>query len=335
MNVSYLIDSIVQHTTVLIAQVATTAGVRAPLAHVANRVFLDLVTEIERQGVARKVVADMFGLALRSYQQKVQRLSESKTDAGRTLWEAVYEFLRENEVATRADVLARFSGDEEDSVRSILNDLVESGLVYKTGRGHSSVFRFASEEDLGRVSHGRTRAALQAALWFRIYRAGPVSREALAEALHLEAREVEEALAELVEDGRVSLEPLGTTVGYRSQQCLLPMEDSAGWEAALVDHFQMVTAAICTKLRNGNTRALPAEELGGSNYSFDVWPGHPAEARVRALLAGTRASTSALWDEVATHNRGVDVAARRDVTRVSFYFGQSLTQANDEGEDKP
>ena len=88
MNVGYLIDSIVQQTTVLIAQVATTAGVRAPLAHVANRVFLDLVTEIERQGVARKVVADMFGLALRSYQQKVQRLSESATDSGRTLWEA-------------------------------------------------------------------------------------------------------------------------------------------------------------------------------------------------------------------------------------------------------
>jgi hypothetical protein len=79
MNVTYLIDSIVQQTTVLIAQVATTAGVRAPLAHVANRVFLDLVTEIERQGVARKVVADMFGLALRSYQQKVDATSVDGT----------------------------------------------------------------------------------------------------------------------------------------------------------------------------------------------------------------------------------------------------------------
>jgi hypothetical protein len=85
MNVTYLIDSIVQQTTVLIARFATTAGVRALLAHVANRVFLDLVTEIERQGVSRKVVADTFGLALRSYQQKVQRLSECASAPGRTL----------------------------------------------------------------------------------------------------------------------------------------------------------------------------------------------------------------------------------------------------------
>jgi hypothetical protein len=78
MNSAYMIDAIVRHTTVLIAQVATAAGVRAPLAHVAEHVFLDLVREIERQGVARKVVADMFGLALRSYQRRVQRLSEHR-----------------------------------------------------------------------------------------------------------------------------------------------------------------------------------------------------------------------------------------------------------------
>jgi Mn-dependent DtxR family transcriptional regulator len=332
MNVSYLIDSIVQHTTVLIAQVATTAGVRAPLAHVANRVFLDLVTEIERQGVARKVVADMFGLALRSYQQKVQRLSESATDPGRTLWEAVYDFLKDSEVVTRTEIVARFPSDDDGSVGSILNDLVETGLVYKTGRGHSSVYRLTSEEDLGRASLGRSRKALQAALWFRVYRTGPVSREALAEALRIEPGTVEDALEELVADGRVARDLAGASVTYRSRQCLLPMDDTEGWEAALVDHFQMVTAAICTKLRNGNTRALPAEELGGSSYSFDVWPGHPAEARVRALLASTRGQISALWDEVVTYNRAHD-RERRDATRVSFYFGQSLTPATREGED--
>ena len=32
----------------------------------------------------------MFGLALRSYQQKVQRSAENVTDGGRTLQEAVY-----------------------------------------------------------------------------------------------------------------------------------------------------------------------------------------------------------------------------------------------------
>ena len=39
MNVQLLIDSIVRQTTVLVAQLATAGGVRAPLASVANQVF--------------------------------------------------------------------------------------------------------------------------------------------------------------------------------------------------------------------------------------------------------------------------------------------------------
>ena len=77
MNSKLLVDAIVRQTTVLIAQVCTAAGVRAPLAHIADQVFLGLSREIEAQGVGRKIVADMFGMALRSYQKKVQRLAES------------------------------------------------------------------------------------------------------------------------------------------------------------------------------------------------------------------------------------------------------------------
>lgn len=42
MNVRLLIDSVVRQTTVLLAQLATNGGARAPLAHVANQVFLEL-----------------------------------------------------------------------------------------------------------------------------------------------------------------------------------------------------------------------------------------------------------------------------------------------------
>jgi hypothetical protein len=65
MNIQLLIDAIVRQTTVLVAELATAGGARAPLAHVANQVFMDLAAELERQGVSRKVSADMFGLALR------------------------------------------------------------------------------------------------------------------------------------------------------------------------------------------------------------------------------------------------------------------------------
>ncbi len=66
MNAQVLIDSIVRQVTVLIAQLATSGGIRAPLSHVANQVFLDLARELEEQGVSRKVSADMFGMALRA-----------------------------------------------------------------------------------------------------------------------------------------------------------------------------------------------------------------------------------------------------------------------------
>ena len=86
MDPRILIDAIVRQTMVLIAQLSTIDGMRSPLSHVADEVFVGLVRELESQGVGKKVIADMFGLALRSYRQKVQRLSESVTQRGVTLW---------------------------------------------------------------------------------------------------------------------------------------------------------------------------------------------------------------------------------------------------------
>jgi len=75
---------------------------------VADQVFLSRAQEIERQGVSRKIVADMFGLALRTYQRKVQRLEESASASGRTLWEAVIEYLGETGPVRRDHLLDRF-----------------------------------------------------------------------------------------------------------------------------------------------------------------------------------------------------------------------------------
>jgi hypothetical protein len=58
--------------------------------------------------VSRKIVADMFGLALRTYQRKVQRLEESASAGGRTLWEAVVEHLTEVGPVRRDSYQPRF-----------------------------------------------------------------------------------------------------------------------------------------------------------------------------------------------------------------------------------
>src|SRR5262252_5045970 len=116
----------VRQTTVLIAQMATTAGARAALAHTANSVFLDLVHELKNQGLGSKVISDMFGLTLRAYHAKVARLSESGTERGRSLWEALLAYVQQHGSVTRLAILERFSGDEEVVVRGVLRDLVES-----------------------------------------------------------------------------------------------------------------------------------------------------------------------------------------------------------------
>lgn len=331
MNSRLLVDMIVRQTMVLIAQIATTEGVRTPLAHIAGQVFMDLTQALEQQGVGRKVVADMFGLALRSYQQKVERLGESVSSGGVTLWEAVHRHLSEKQVVSRAELLSRFAGDNPTSVAGVVRDMVESGLVYKTGRGDSVIYRVAPPADVERaMSHDpRTHEALA---WVAIYRDGPLTRTSLRDALSLPEVDLDRALASLMRDGRIKENGEGPEPRYSSERMLLPLGEGAGWEAGLLDHHRAMIAAMCAKLRNGKTRALPDDQLGGSTYSFDVWHGHPLEERVLSLLATYRRELGALWQEIAAHA----AQAPANPTRVTFYVGQLVTaddeaDASDEG----
>jgi hypothetical protein len=322
MNSRLLVDTIVRQTMVLIAQVATTSGVRTPLAHIASQIFMDLTQALEQQGVGRKVVADMFGLALRSYQQKVERLSESASSGGVTLWEAVHRHISERQVISRAELLRRFANDDPTSVAGVVHDMVESGLVYKTGRSDTAVYRIASAADVERAlsDDPHTHEAL---IWVTIYREGPSTRGRLLELLPLPNAELDRALEALVSSGRVQQTGEHADRQYSSQHMLLPLGESAGWEASLLDHYRAIIAAMCAKLRNGRTRALPDDQLGGSTFSFDVWPGHPQEQRVLSLLASYRQQLGALWNEVAAH--GADPNPAPNPTRVTFYFGQLVT----------
>lgn len=185
MNVRLLVDGIVRQTTILIAQLSTTAGVRAPLAHVADQVFLDLAREIEGQGVGRKVAADMFGLALRSYQKKVQRLTASTTDKSRTLWQAVLDFLRDGS-KSRARIVERFAYDGEREVKAVLNDLVSSGLVYCTGKPEVAIYGLTSEADLHAVTADRDLASVANVVWLHTFLGQARTEAALTERLGLE-----------------------------------------------------------------------------------------------------------------------------------------------------
>ena len=329
MNVKVLIDAIVRQTTVLIAQLATAAGIRAPLAHIANQVFIELVTELESQGVGRKVIADMFGLALRSYQLKVRRLSGSVTEQNRTLWEAVYDHLQQSKVAkTRAEILMRFVRDDESVVRSVLNDLAESGLIVKTGRAGATAYRAAPPEELDNNGED-SQEAIAAMVQVYIYRNSPISDGALAEQLRLSPEELETALQTLLSQGRAQREEVDGEVLYKSTTFILPLEAPFGWEAALFDHYQAVVNAFTNKLNKGHTQSLPRDVIGGSTYSFDVWEGHPYREEVYALLRTTRSQVSELRGKVTAHNQKAR-DPQRPFEKVTFYLGQNVRFENEE-----
>jgi len=329
MNPRVLIDALVRQTTLLIASISTAEGLRSPLGHIANEVFVGLVTELEHQGHSNKVIADMFGMALRSYRQKVQRLGESATARGVTLWSAVQSFLAERGSASRRDLLKNFSYDEEASVRGILSDLVESGLVMRSGRGEDTHYRVATDEelrDLGAFAESRPLESNAALLWVHIYREGPLSRQRLAQLVPLPEAALDAALDALLSDGRVRREPSPQGERYATEEVLIPVGEAAGWEAAIIDHHRALVNAIAAKVKAGERGSSAADEVGGTTLTFDLWPGHPREREVRELLHSTRARVLALWQDVTEYNRQNPHA---DPYQLSFYCGQYLVRDDD------
>jgi hypothetical protein len=274
MNVKILIDSIVRQTTVLIAQLATAGGVRAPLAHVANQVFLELTRELDAQGVSRKVSADMFGMALRSYLRRIQGLSESSTDRGRTLWEAVLDHFSHGEVRSRAQVLARFSRDDQNLVRGVLYDLTESGLLFSSGSGLEQVYRATTRAEQLQMSKLADAGGFDELLWAFVYREGPVSHAGLEEFAAADPARLERALERLLSLKKITVHAQGVTRMYHAERLEVLLEAEVGWEAAIFDHYRAMVQTICQRLASAQGSSA-AQRAGGSTFTFDVWPGHP------------------------------------------------------------
>jgi hypothetical protein len=323
-NPQLLIDAIVRQTTVLVARLSTVEGVRSPLGHIANEVFVGLVSELEHQGVSKKVIADMFGMALRSYRQKVQRLGESATTRGVTLWSAVQHFLAERGSATRTELIAHFKQDEEASIRGILNDLAESGLLVRSGRGDDTRYRVATAEELrdaGALVESRPQDSLAALVWVHVYREGPLTLDRLAQLVPLSRGVLNAAVDKLLGDGRVRREGHPGAEQLVAEHVLIPVGENAGWEAAVIDHHGAVLNAIAAKLASRAHTSAAADEVGGTTLTFDLWPGHPREQEVRGLLRETRARVLPLWEEIEAYNRE---HPGRETYQVHLYCGQYL-----------
>lgn len=319
MNTKVLVDAVVRQTTVLIANLSTAAGVRAPLAHVADQVFLDLSRAIENQGIGRKVVADMFGLALRSYQKRVNRLAASEGEVQNLLWDAVLAYVTEHAPIARAKVLIRFHYDGEAQVAAVLNDLVESGMLTRTGRGMTCVYGVANPDELEAMVAAERSDTLAWVLWVIIYRAQGLTLDELNSMVPYTESEVAAAVGVLLEDGRARDED-GALYG---ETLSVPVGSAAGWEAAVFDHFQAVCTAIGQKIRGGISGSNVGDKVGGATLHFDLTDGHPYHERVTDLLRDIRAQVNELWNEVHAYNQENDISedAKRSLV---FYFGQYM-----------
>lgn len=317
-----LIDALVRQTMVLIATLATGAGQRPSISHIADLVFADLVRALKEQGVTNKVIADMFGLALRTYHKRVAQLSESQTFGGQTLWAAVYDHVQQSGPVLRAEIFHRFARDSEAMIGAVLKDLVDNGLVYRSGRGNQTSYRLRDEVEAGRQA--LDAAQRERMLLVAIHRAGTITRAEVQTLLPaLEPDALQAGLGHLLDQGLVRMVTTADGEHFECERCTIPFGDDAGWEAAVFDHYQAMVAALLAKLRGGARSAALGDQIGGSTFVFDLWHGHPLEAEARRFLREARERGLSLRDRLDALQPTAPVDRRP--LRVVAYVGQTVT----------
>jgi DNA-binding MarR family transcriptional regulator len=265
----------------------------------------------------------MFGLGLRTYRRKIQRMSESATERGRSLWEVVLEYVKEHGLVTRLELLTRFSSDDEAQIRGVLRDLCESQLLFSSGLGPSTSYRAASDEELASLKRKQGVEGADDLLLALMFREEPLTASETAQKAQADLAEVEAALNRLVAAGRI--ERIAPTEAseprYLARQLVIPLGAPVGWEAAVFDHFKALVTTVLGRLREDRP-ALLDDQIGGSTYTIDVWPEHPLADEVYGALGRMRASLSDLRARVLEFNTQ---KALPDIhTRVVIYVGQSL-----------
>jgi hypothetical protein len=315
-------------------------------------VFCELASEIEAQGVGRKVAADMFGMALRTYQKRVQRLRESQSFRERTLWEAILQFIESTGSVTRTQIDKRFARDPDEQRGAVLLDLIQSGLVYNTGRGEQAIYGPTTDADRRAMRGSAEFEALANLAWLALYQSGPLSLAQLSE--HLECS-VERALGvavQLRDSGRLEVsnsanepsgwptdpvqapaaepQPITPSTLLRTHNLTIAAAEAAGWEAAFLDHFRAMATALANKVRLGVSQSTPG--VGGATYTFNLHSEHPLEPQVSALFQQLREQVDTLWYAVSEYNR--EHALPENHKKVTLYLGQNVVADLEENNEE-
>jgi chromosome segregation and condensation protein ScpB len=128
----------------------------------------------------------------------------------------VLGYIQSKEFVTRAEILKRFERDDDATVRGVLRDFMESGLVLSTGAGNDTSYRVTTPEEALRLDGTRNRLVFEALVWSAVFSYQPVTAERLVEVCGIRRIDVDEALAALREHGRVESETADGACTYRS-----------------------------------------------------------------------------------------------------------------------
>ena len=166
-----------------------------------------------------------------------------------------------------------------------------------------------------------------------VHRQGPATLDEIHRTVPVDPATLEDALSLLAREGRVEARQEGSAIRYAARDCLIPIGDSAGWEAAIFDHYQALVVSICTKLRRGSRRTEAGETIGGSTYGFTVWPGHPHHDEVTGLLSRLRRDVAELRRKVHEYNQN-EPGPEHGRIGVIAYLGQTLVETEYAEDDR-
>ncbi len=323
MVVLSLVDTLVRQSMVMVARLATSGGYRSPLTHVADQIFAELTKALREQGLAHKVIADMFGMSIRAYYEKLKRADEAQGVRQRSLWQTVWAYLIREQVVPREKLLQRFRQEDPSLVVGMVNDLVAQGWVYRRGEGEQVVYRVQDTLDTS-LSEAESVPAVAAMVWALLREHGPKTQEELQKLLpSVPLQVLASAAKQLEEQGNLTRGSKAAADAYVAEAFRVPLHQAQGWAGAVAFHFRAVVNTLCAKAEEHH-RGEPNPHVGGSTFSYDVGGDHPLREAVLAQLEILREMASKLREEVDAYNQ---THPREQRERVTFYLGQYIEQS--------
>lgn len=320
MDQADLIDAIVRRIADLVVDLALSVDTPPRIGHLPDLLFRSLDHRIrEGHGKPQTVAADLLGLRLRTYQHRLKSVRDPERDRrGATLWGKVYGYIHEKTRVSHAEIDQHFHLEAEEQLKSILKQMIEASLIFRTGRSPAYVYRINDSQSL---DPGDDRFDTHL-VWVALYASPGLTADGLARHLAVapgHRARLDVALERLVHDGSIEADESQTPPTYRAQAYTFASDARDARWAGMYDHISVMIDALTDRLAQSRGTLEIGGPVGGATYRFDLPLGSLRTDEARDLLDRMRLRCTELRESL-----DAEVAAGAPSTgRVVFYFGQT------------